>query len=108
MADSYEDFEPYFPEDDFADKYADELEMLREWDDLDVPPRRGRQLFPPPPPPNWDRVARSDTELQDASLPLKEAQHIDGANEGEVVSQLFMCTTLVRAVFRRGWVSLEL
>lgn len=88
MADSYEDLEPYFPEDDFADKYADELEMLREWDDSAVPPRKGRQLFPPPPSPHWEGVTRSDSELQDASLPVKDSQPTEGASEGEVVSQL--------------------
>lgn len=86
MADSYEDLEPYFPEDDFADKYADELEMLREWDDSDVPPRKGRQLFPPPP--HREGVARSDSELQGVSLPVKDTQPTEGDSEGEVVSQL--------------------
>ena len=107
MADSYEDLEPYFPEDDFAEKYADELEMLREWDDSQVPPLKRRQLFPPePPPPQWERVARSDPKLQD--LPVKDAQPVESSNEGEISSHLFNVLGGNQGCALGRWVSLEL
>lgn len=100
MADPYEDLQPYLMEDNFDEKYADELEMLREFDDLDVPPPshrscRGRQ-YSPPPPPNWDEEAFSEAELKEDLPPARSTQPTDATTKGEPV---VLCTT----EFRLRW-----
>ena len=98
MADPYEDLEPYLMEDNFDEKYADELEMLRELDDSDVPPPshrscRGRQ-YSPPPPPNWDEEAFSEAELKEDPPPARSTQPTDATTKGEPV---VLCTSEFRS-----------
>ena len=89
MADPYEDLQPYYTEDDFDDKYADELEVLREMDDPaapDVPPRcRARLQFSPPLPPNRDDKAVREPELKESPLPAKSTLLPDATSKGEPV-----------------------